>query len=161
MTNLDRSPVNGPFADLVAMRRWADGVRERAPDFVIGDDYLRRWWIIPRNTYCNVYLHEILHSDDDRALHDHPWPNTSFLISGSYFEHTPDGIFERKAGDVVSREATDSHRLEVVPGQSALSLFMTGAKVRDWGFHCPQGFVPWQIFTDPSDSSKTGRGCGE
>ena len=46
----------------------------RAPDFVIGADYLRRWWVIPRNDSQNVYLHDIRKSDDDRALHDHPWP---------------------------------------------------------------------------------------
>lgn len=149
------------YASLEQMQNWArDLMDSRDPDFIIGDNYLRRWWVIPRNEGCNVYLHEILKSDDDRALHDHPWDNTSHLLVGGYIEHTPEGSFFREAGSVVRRNAKDMHRLEVMPGRSAISLFITGPKIRDWGFDCPQGWVPWQEFTDPNDSSRTGRGCG-
>jgi hypothetical protein len=148
-------------ATLPEMQAWARRLMKRKPDFVIGADYLRRWWVIPRNPWCNVYLHDIRKSDDDRAFHDHPWMNTSFLIEGSYIEHTPEGRFERKAGDYVIRGAQQMHRLEVLPGQSAISLFITGPKLREWGFACPQGWVHWQDFTDENDSSQTGRGCGE
>lgn len=64
----------------------------RPPDVVIGGEatpYTRRWWVIPRNRWFNVYLHHFLQSDDDRALHDHPWWNASLLLSGSYREHVP------------------------------------------------------------------------
>jgi hypothetical protein len=66
----------------------------REPDFVIGADspggpYMRRWWIIPRNRFLNIYLHQILRDDDDRALHDHPWWNVSIILRGGYFECTP------------------------------------------------------------------------
>ncbi len=145
-------------ADVLA---WAETIMQRKPDFVIGTDYLRRWWIIPRNEGCNVYLHEFRHSDDDRALHDHPWSNTSFLLKGEYLEHTTDGTFHRRAGDIVTREATALHRIELINDAPAVSLFITGPKVRDWGFACPQGWVPWQVFTDPNDTGQVGRGCGE
>ena len=141
---------------------WARAVMEsRGPDFVIGQRYLERWWIVPRNGWCNVYLHRFNRSDDDRALHDHPWASTSFIINGRYIEHTPEGAFHRQAGDVVSRAADALHRVELWPGESATTLFITGPKVRDWGFQCPQGWVPWQVFTDPLDAGQTGRGCGE
>lgn len=155
--------MSGVFmADLPAMQAWAEGLMASRPaDFIIGDDYLRRWWVLPRNPYCNVYLHDIRKSDDDRALHDHPWSNTSTLIFGSYIEHTPDGTFVRKAGDVVERPAGAMHRLEVIPGERAISLFCTGPKVREWGFECEQGWVHWKDFTNPDDSSQVGRGCGE
>lgn len=148
-------------ASLAELQVWAEGIMTREPDFVIGADYLRRWWVIPRNDSQNVYLHDIRKSDDDRALHDHPWANTSFLILGGYIEHTPEGSFERRAGDVINRAAGSSHRLEVIPGTRAISLFVTGPKEREWGFACPQGWVHWRDFTNPEDSSKTGRGCGE
>lgn len=64
----------------------------RDPDVLIGGDvdpYMRRWWVIPRNPYFNIYLHHFLRSDDDRALHDHPWDNMSVLLKGSYIEHMP------------------------------------------------------------------------
>jgi len=150
-----------PSATLAEMQDWAQAIMARRPDFTIGADYLRRWWVIPRNPWCNVYLHEIVQSDDDRAFHDHPWPNRSFLIFGSYIEHTPDGDFIRQAGDVIERSAGALHWLEAVPGVSAVSLFMTGPKQREWGFACPQGWVHWSDFTNPEDSSQTGRGCGE
>ncbi|WP_408585959.1 hypothetical protein [Novosphingobium sp.] len=149
------------YASFSEMQQWAASVMLRTPDFVIGDDYLRRWWIIPRNESCNVYLHQINRSDDDRALHDHPWANTSYILSGGYIEHTPHGSFTRMAGDMIEREAPDLHRLECFPKIPCVSLFLTGPKVREWGFQCPQGWVRWQDFTSPTDSSQTGRGCGE
>lgn len=151
-----------PYATIAQIEGWARTVmRQRRPDFVIGADYLRRWFVIPRNEFANQYLHEICKSDDDRAMHDHPWANSSLILSGRYIEHTPDGSFLRVAGDFIERPAEALHRLEVIPGERALTLFMTGPKVREWGFACPQGWVHWQDFTDPTDSSRTGRGCGE
>lgn len=150
------------YASIEDMQAWAEKLMlSRNADFVIGDGYLFRWWVIPRNEMYNVYLHDIRKSDDDRAMHDHPWENTSLLISGGYIEHTPDGIFERKVGDIVHRKPTDLHRLEVMPGQRAISLFATGPKVRNWGFQCPKAWVPWEEFTDPDNPAEIGRGCGE
>jgi hypothetical protein len=43
---------------------------KRAPDQVIGGrerPYMLRWYLIPRNRFCNIYLHHFLRSDDDRA----------------------------------------------------------------------------------------------
>ena len=136
----------------------------RPPDFIVGgaaSPYLRRWWIIPRNRFFNIYLHRFWRSDDDRALHDHPWSNTSFVLVGRYREHTPEGVFERVAGDVVSREAGTLHRIEIYPGEQAITLFMTGPTIRVWGFACPKGWRHWRDFVDDRDTGKVGRGCGE
>lgn len=163
-------PVAGDgYASLAEMQAWANQIMAAPPSYVIGEaeksedrDYMRRWWIVPRNEGCNVYLHQIGRSDDDRAMHDHPWDNTSYLLFGSYVEHTPAGSFVRTAGDVVQRRATDLHRLEVFEGEPpVVSLFITGPKVREWGFACPQGWVHWKDFCAPGDSSRVGRGCGE
>lgn len=151
-----------PYATLEDMSSWADSLMSsRDPDFIIGDNYLLRWWVIPRNEMFNLYLHDIRKSDDDRAMHDHPWENTSLLISGSYIEHTPEGIFHRRKGDIITRKAESLHRLEVIPGDRCITLFATGPKVRDWGFACPKGWVSWQDFCAPGDGSQVGRGCGE
>ncbi len=150
-------------SSITDLNHWSRYVRQmRRPDFVIGDPenpYMRRWWIIPRNEFSNVYLHEILRSDDDRALHDHPWQSTSIILDGGYIEHTADGVFDRRAGDVIHRDAASAHRLEVIPGITAVTLFMTGPKVREWGFHCPNGWRPWQDFCAPDNSSQVGKGC--
>jgi hypothetical protein len=49
--------------------------------------YMERWWWVPRNWALNVYLHIVRRSDDDRALHDHPWFSFSIVLDGGYFEH--------------------------------------------------------------------------
>lgn len=142
------------------MAAWARARMQRHPDFVIGDPaYLRRWWIIPRNEQQNVYLHEGLRDDDDRALHDHPWDNVSYLLIGRYREITPHGAFVRETGSLIHRKATDAHRLELIDGQPFVSLFFTGPKVREWGFHCPNGWVHWRDFTAGENGELVGKGC--
>lgn len=149
------------YANVPPLGQWADEfMASRPPDFVIGDNYLRRWWVIPRNKEQNIYLHEILHSDDDRAMHDHPWENRTYVIRGGYLEHTPHGVYERRAGETIVRPATALHRLEVLPGVPAITLFFTGPVVREWGFACPQGWRRWQDFVGVN-KGEIGRGCGE
>jgi len=137
----------------------------RSPDFIIGDNYLRRWWLIPRNRWFNVYLHEILHDDDDRALHDHPWWNLSIILRGAYREHMPHGSRILGAGPmddarIAFRSAASAHRIAVVSGP-VWSLFITGPRIREWGFHCPQGFVGWEKFTSKDDYGQIGKGCDQ
>lgn len=151
----------------------------REPDVVLGDPsapYLKRWWVIPRNRWLNIYLHRILRSDDDRALHDHPWWSISIILRGQYVEVMPadvpyvDDPFTgereflhrravRRSGAVVFRRAEQAHRLEVM--QPVWTLFITGPRVRDWGFHCQKGWVLWRDYVDARDNGRVGRGCGE
>lgn len=141
----------------------------RQPDFLIGDTddpYLRRWWVIPRNRWFNIYLHHFCRSDDDRALHDHPWVNLSILLSGSYLEHTPSGIFLRQPWRpwaiwrLPMRRATAAHRVELINSRQVWTLFLTGPKIREWGFHCPQGWRHWTDFAIvTTDGNKAGKGC--
>lgn len=138
--------------------------RSRPPDFVIGSDYLSRWWVIPRNKIFNIYSHRISRDDDDRALHDHPWWNVSIILRGAYAEHVPDDgsdqapILFRWPGTVIVRRAKALHRLAVLEGP-VWSLFITGPRLRTWGFQCPQGWRPWYEFVDSRDAGKVGRGC--
>jgi hypothetical protein len=161
-------------ASIDDMQAWARGRMQAVPDFVIGDPenpYMRRWWVVPRNEWQNVYLHEILRSDDDRAGHDHPWSNTSVVIEGGYYEALYDpwrpwinmGQVWRGPGSVVIRKATDTHRLIVPEGGRAVTLFITGAREREWGFWCPEGkgWVHQRDFTGGEHGELVGKGCGE
>lgn len=135
----------------------------RKPDFVVGNDYLRRWWIIPRNNFFNAYLHQFLRSDEDRALHDHPSWNISYLLKGEYTEWTiaQGGVHHSKiykAGNLRFRLARTAHRIELHSGP-CWSLFINGPKWRNWGFHCPKGWRPWQEFVDVNDRGAVGPGC--
>lgn len=156
--------------------RMALAVIKNQPDFRVGDrgnPYLRRWWILPRNRFLNIYLHQILRDDDDRALHDHPWASLSFPLAGrlSELRHGANWSVERR--DVsrlwpIYRPAKLAHRLVVVNGP-VWTLFVTGPVVRNWGFWCVSEttpgsrsarFVRWQDFVG-EDIGTVGRGCGE
>lgn len=170
-----------PFTQRV--RNWL--YPDRDPDVIIGGveaPYLRRWHLIPRNPIFNVYLHQFCRSDDDRALHDHPWVNLSWLLVGAYDEETtlnrtgPHARLEaqerrtikirRYAGAMVLRLPSVAHRIILLKdgdGQErpVWTLFITGPRVREWGFACPQGWRHWKDFTRelPGGVSKVGRGC--
>lgn len=175
----------------------------REPDFIVGGPerpYLLRWYItpwsgwfrdIPESQFTawhkfwrslpNIYLHKFLRDDDDRALHDHPWPSLSIILKGGYIEHLPE---DRKRycrrWAVIPRSATHRHRIELYKGcwifpekglpvqqevMPAWTIFITWRKIREWGFWCPSTtgfrFVHWEKFTAPEDSGQVGKGCGE
>lgn len=134
----------------------------RTPDFTIGPPehvYLRRWYLKRDRLAGNIYLHQILRDDDDRALHDHPWDSQSVVLKGALREVMAGSARVLRAGDSASRAAEVAHRLEVVEGP-VWTLFITGPWRRDWGFHCPQGWRHWREFTDSEHGgSQIGRGC--
>ena len=147
----------------------------RNPDVVIRtlaeEPYLSRWWVIPRNRWFNVYLHLFEHSDDDRALHDHPWVNMSLLLKGCYCEVVPGTTKHREQGHYYLRWPTSAHRVMLYPHtdgglQPVWTLFITGPNVRQWGFLCPKGWKHWRDFTGQGSSALGGEvgpsvGCGE
>lgn len=133
--------------------------------------YLYRWFVIPRNRWANVYLHVFMRSDDDRALHCHPWCSVSFIIGATGYEE----IYARRkwylfgpvvnyvrtipSGSIVFRRARFRHRIVLNGDGMPVTLFLTGPRVREWGFWCPKGFVHWKKFTAHDDPGRIGRGC--
>lgn len=138
-------------------------MRLSKPDFTIPEKppfYLRRWYLTPHSAddhplkherRPNRYLHHILRSDYDRALHDHPWDNWSFILWGGYIEHVfayppvegqplpPIIAKRRRAFQFIRRTAETAHRLELYKRKDGTerpcwSFFGTGPKFRDWGF---------------------------
>jgi hypothetical protein len=165
--------------------RFISRVSRRKPDFIIGSEknpYCYRWWIIPRNRFFNIYLHNFVRDDDDRALHDHPWINCTIPLKVGYveqqFKHKwQEGwalpVFvhiNRRVGKINFRRASTPHRVilrrdgngQPIP---SWSLFITGPVIREWGFICPGGrWVHWKKFTDFENTGKSGlvgRGCNE
>jgi len=127
------------------------------PDRIIGGDYLHRWYIIPHNRVFNIYLHRFGRSDDDRALHDHPWYSVSFLLQGELLEHYLNGCRHIPHFLPVFRTAKFAHRLELVKGP-VWTIFITGPRVRSWGFYCSNGWRHWRDFTT-TDESQVEKGC--
>ena len=130
----------------------------RLPDVTIkkenGLTYLNRWFVIPRNRFLNIYLHQFLASDDDRALHDHPWFSVSFMLKGEIVEHSFKGLRIIPRFIPVFRSAKFAHRLEVVKGP-VWTLFITGPRIRSWGFYCHKGWRHWEHFTTKKENGET------
>lgn len=149
-------------------KRIADYIIHRfskpTPNLQIGgadNPYLNRWYLIRRNNFFNIYLHQFIRNDDDRAEHDHPWWSLSWMMRGVLWEQR-DGEFRPIAeGELIFRRAASKHRLEVVMPYETWTLFITGPKLREWGFHCPNGWVHWLDFTGGARGETIGRGCGE
>lgn len=137
------------------------------PDFAVEQNdapYIVRWWVIPRNRFFNIWVHKIYQSDTDEGMHDHPWHNFTFILKGAYdeimltysknlihsysdqmnFYDCERSLIERKRFNFVFRNAREPHRLIVK--SPVTTLFITGPVVREWGFHCKNGWVHWETF---------------
>lgn len=173
------------FANWLFNWLFANVVQVRRSDFMVGENptpYLHRWYLLgskqdpkhPNDPMRRVsrtflgfraYLHCFQHSDDDRALHDHPAHSFSISLSGSCAEHTiaAGGVHSRRAlhaGDIAFRSAKFAHRIEIINGDY-WTLFIFGPNIREWGFHCPQGWKHWKKFTAADNPGAIGAGCGE
>jgi hypothetical protein len=120
-----------------------------------GTPYLSRWYLTgptpiednllagqivtpPKPSKFQLYLHRFHRSDDDGALHNHPWVwAVSFVLVSGYSE-------ERRVGDKVVRRTvkpfrfnfirgTTFHRVDLV-SEDAWSLFLVGPKASTWYF---------------------------
>lgn len=159
------------------LRKWAEGIiASRTYDFSIGDPenpVWRRWFVFPRNTFGNIYIHHWLRNDDDRALHDHPWHSLAIHVGGQMVDvYAPSGTNPAdkanhmrrliRVGDITLRGPLAAHRVEMMHGKPSISVFCRGPDLRNWGFWCPKGWRPWQEYaSNTSATSRIGVGCGE
>lgn len=176
-------------------RQWLPYLLRGKPHQVIFNNndptpYLLRWYIIPRNRHLNVYLHKFLRSDDDRALHDHPWPFWSFILNRPYLEYTMQGPnpHVRKRFSLAYRPTNWRHRVDlqwciVHPDgmhkagkyvqPPVWTIVVTGPKCRTWGFWCHDPVPPEDealaAWPGPNTTERfvrwqdwvESRGCGE
>lgn len=81
-------------------------------------------------------------------------------------EETESRTVVRKRGDVIFRRAEHTHRIELFKDSKgrpkrAWTLFITGPKIREWGFECPKGWVHHKDFVDRDNEGNVGKGCPE
>jgi hypothetical protein len=87
----------------------------------------------------HVYLHKFHRSDQDVALHNHPWHwARSLILAGGYSEErrTADRQVTRTTkmpGSFVRIDADDYHRVDLLEKDS-WSLFIAGPKKSSWNF---------------------------
>lgn len=126
-------------------------------------DYMDRW--ILQTPWCSLRIHHIRRSDDDRALHDHPFHYVSWLIWGCYSEVLPADFDEARAFGTLAqdvrgpfilrrrrwlslavRRGVDSHR--IVVERPCWTLVFSSPRYRRWGFYTADGWVYWREAED-------------
>lgn len=109
---------------------------ERGPLF-------RRYYLL-ETRWFGVYLHHLLATDDERAMHDHPWSFVTFLLSSGYFEHTPVGLFWHQRFSILYRPAEWTHRLTLL--KPTWTLIFKFRRRREWGFYTKQGWMQFEEY---------------
>ena len=122
------------------------------------EPYLERYYLLfntRRHFPFNLFLHHFCKSDPD-DVHDHPWPYATLILRGGYWEWRPQFNAEgQKVGEVARwcgpgsfrfAGAETFHRIELDPDVECWTLFMPGAKQRDWGFLVKNQWVQWQDY---------------
>lgn len=120
---------------------------------------LTRYFLF-RSKRLAIFIHHLHASDEDRALHDHPWAFLTFLLSSGYWEHVDNwreikqkswlpqfqriaGRFWRRRFSILYRPAKWRHRLELE--RPVWTLVIRFRRERDWGFWTDSG---WQFWKD-------------
>lgn len=159
-------PLVLPTVVVSGLRRWALDRAARVEPVVIGTDdapYMSRWTVASLGPF-RLRVHRFHRSDDDRAKHDHPWWSVSVALEGEAVDRRQDDRARAiRPGTVFVRSPAYAHWIEVPEGREALTLFLTGPRVREWGFLCPSGWRRWQDYAAPTDrggaSGRVGVGC--
>jgi hypothetical protein len=167
----------------VAEIAWAGNPRERAVKArgwgfyashigAPGNIYMRRFVFLLPFGLGTIRLHNIMRSDDDRHLHDHPFDFVSLLLTGGYIETVPcescggSGIrsnpYDNAEGcddcwdgrrrivwprfSVVQKRAEDLHSLTLE--RPVWTLVFSGPKRREWGFATERGWISNHRYLD-------------
>lgn len=127
------------------------------------DPYLMRWYVFRRESFA-IFIHKFVRSDEDRALHDHPWAFIVVPLWRGYIEHSdrecpcfacqnhpcmaPERIpVKKRVWPIIGtrfRSATYRHRVELLDKKPAWSLFFRFKRIREWGFWPKEGFMDWK-----------------
>jgi hypothetical protein len=102
----------------------------------------------------SIFVHYFYRSDDDEALHNHPWKwALSLVLAGGYSEErrVGNGVVRRlvKPGSLNLLKAETFHRVDLLtPERGCWSLFIAGPKSSGWGFWDRRTgeFLPWREF---------------
>jgi hypothetical protein len=136
----------------------ARGRKRVVMDRTSDEPYLERYYLFLKERESfpfNVFLHKFLKSDPD-DVHDHPWPYATLILKGGYYEWIPQFDSQgnkfsevavwRGPGHFRICGANSFHRIELDPSVTAWTLFMPGAKQRDWGFLVKNKWVQWEEY---------------
>lgn len=117
--------------------RWTD----------VDSEYILRLHML-KTPWCAVCLHWIRKPDAEPWLHDHPVSFLSLILRGGYAEKRqtltlePQYVVHRRF-NFMRASIHDRHRI-VFCRSNTLTLCFMGPKMREWGFHMPEGWLMWK-----------------
>lgn len=129
------------------------------------EKYLKRWYLFRFKSF-SVFVHKFFKSDEDRALHDHPWNYIVIPTWRGYTEYSSNlvkkfflfgvlkEIREEKTKRIYPiigiryRKSTYRHRVELINNKPAWSIFIKFRKNRNWGFWPNNEYIYWEDFRE-------------
>lgn len=123
--------------------------------------YLRRFYIFRSKwfglNFGDIYLHNIVRSDDDADPHSHPWSFRGYVISGGYMDEQWywNSHFRARYGpflhavrprSFISRNEHHIHRVVLNPRTNAWTLIFTSGYNKPWHFITKDGPVFWRTY---------------
>jgi hypothetical protein len=134
-------------------KRWKLFQRHDIQDMFEPVIYLRRY-ILVETPWFALYLHKINRPDADRAMHDHPWNFSTFILKGGYLERVPNinppfeivdngKYITRKwtRGSLHTIRLNQFHTIHELLRVPTWSLMLVGPRKQNWGFLTKDGWV--------------------
>jgi hypothetical protein len=99
--------------------------------------YVERW--VADFGLFSIRIHKWLASDDNRALHDHPWDYYTMVLKGNYYDigETPYDSYSLWSGfpwKLHFRKAERRHWVKLGDEVPTWTILFTGPEKREWGF---------------------------
>lgn len=131
-----------------------------------GKVHFRRWRLLS-TPWFNIFIHNILRSDEEAHPHDHPWSFLSFVLWGGYTEawlpFNGDRAFRdglalhksvRKPGGIVYHNAKDFHKLTLLKESAWTVMFTIGKRRPSWGYQTEQGWIDHKDYRELKHEGK-------
>lgn len=98
-------------------------------------------WVLNLGLFA-IRVHKWICSDDDRALHDHPYWLLIIVLKGSYDDVTEEGREKLVRWSIRFRRAKHKHTVQLNESPT-WTFLITGPPLRKWGFWVDGG-KRWQ-----------------
>jgi len=110
--------------------------------------YITRLHLV-KTPWFALMVHWINGPDREACCHDHPVTFLSIILRGGYRELRNGKYISRSWFNFIRASRKDIHKIvAVIVDPPTVTFCLVGPKTRDWGFHTPDGWIPWQDYND-------------
>lgn len=124
-----------------------------------GKVHFRRYRLLA-TPWFNIYIHQILKSDAEAHMHDHPWNFFSFILSGGYKEVSTYAPSWQQVWthyylrhSLVHHKRSDAHKITLM-APCVWTLVLTYGKWKTWGYQTEAGWIDFKSYRELKDEGK-------